>query len=133
MKLGERPVIFLGQYEAISKHYMFTKKIWNHRCKFQIVLKDKGYSNIILDFKSQEFGFGYPLKIPDLKTINDYHAIHYKYVDTDSSTIILEHTNKEPIIIGINYFCQEFQYVTSGVVYWTYGWMVLQLEDCTDM
>ena len=42
-------------------------------------------------------------------------------------------THKEPTIMGMNPFCQEFEYGTSADVYWTYDWMVLQLEDCTNI
>ena len=70
MKLGERPVIFLGQDEAIFKQYIFTKNMWNHKGIFWIVPKDQGYGIMVSAFQYQYFGFVYPLTVPDLQTIN---------------------------------------------------------------
>ena len=82
---------------------------------------------MILAFQSQEFGFGYSLTVPDLQNINEYHALHPQYVDTDAATTILSHTHKEPINMGRHIFCQDFEYSTSDEVYWIYVRMVLQL------
>ena len=40
MKLGERPVICLGPDQAILKHYILNKNMWNHKGKCRIVPKD---------------------------------------------------------------------------------------------
>ena len=94
MKLGERPVICLGQVEAIVKQYISTKKIWTQKGKCWIVPKDEGYGIMISTFQSQYFGFRYPLIVPDIQTINEHCAIRPKYVDTDAATTILGHTHK---------------------------------------
>ena len=47
MELGERPVICLGQYEAILKQYIFTKKMWTHKGKCWLVKKDEVYGIMI--------------------------------------------------------------------------------------
>ena len=52
MKLGESPVICLGQYDEIFKHYIFAKKMWTHRGKFWLVPKDGGCGIMIQDFQS---------------------------------------------------------------------------------
>ena len=39
MNLGERPVICLGQHEAIFKQYIFTKKMCTHKGKCWLVPK----------------------------------------------------------------------------------------------
>ena len=70
IKLGERLVICLGQYEAIFKHYIFTNKMWNKKGKFWLVPKNEVCGIMVLAFQSKEFGFGYTLKIPELQTIN---------------------------------------------------------------
>ena len=87
---------------------------------------------MISAFQYQKFGFGYPLKVPYLQTINEYHPLHPKYVDTDTATTILGYTHKEPITMGRNNFCQEFGYGASSKGYLTYDRMVLQVEYCTD-
>ena len=74
MNLEGRPVIFLGQEEGIFKHYIFTKKMWNNKGKFRISPKDDEYGVIIFDF------------------INEYHALHPKYADTDAATTTLGYT-----------------------------------------
>ena len=63
---------------------------------------------MILAFRSREFGFGYTLTVPYLQTINEYRALHPKYVDTDAETTILGHTHKETITMGRNPFFQYF-------------------------
>ena len=94
MKLGERPVVCSGQYDTIFKQYIFAKKMRTHKVKCWIVPKYEGYSIIISALQSQYFGFGYPLTVPYLQTMNEYHALHPKYVDTYSGTTILGYTNK---------------------------------------
>ena len=89
MKLVEGPVICLGQYEAIFKQYIFTKKMWTHKGKCQLFPKDEGYGIIIFDFRYRSFGFVYPLTSPDLQNINTYCALRPKYFDTDAETTIL--------------------------------------------
>ena len=108
MKLGERPVICLGKYEAIFKQYIFINKICTNKGKCKLVIKYEGYGIMILAFQSWYFGFGYPLTVSYLHTIIEYHALQPKYVDTDASTTALVHTHKEPITIGRNPFFQEF-------------------------
>ena len=70
MKLGERPVVCSGQYDTIFKQYIFAKKMRTHKVKCWIVPKYEGYSIIISALQSQYFGFGYPLTVLDLQTIN---------------------------------------------------------------
>ena len=82
--------------------------MWTQKFKFWIVPKYKGYCIMILAVHSREFGFGYPLKVPDLQTINEYFPLHPKYVDTESKITILGKNHKEPIIMGRNPLCQEF-------------------------
>ena len=129
VKLGERPVIYLGQDKAILKQYIFTNKLWTYKGKCRLVPKYKGYGIMISAFQSREFGSWYPLTVPDPETVNEYHTLHPKYVYTDTSTTILRHDYKEPITSGRNPFCQDFEYSASSKVYWTYDQMVLQLED----
>ena len=132
MNTEERPVMCLGQYEAIFKNNIFTRKMWNHKVKCLIVPKDEGYGIIISAFQSREFVFGYPLTVPYIQTINEYHALHPKYVNADASTTILGYNHKEPNKMGIHNFCQEFEYGTSAKVYWTYERTVLQIEYRTN-
>ena len=68
--------------------------MWTHKGKYQIVPKDEGYGIMISAFQSREFGFGYPITVPDLQTINECHSILPKYFDTDAATNILGHTQK---------------------------------------
>ena len=102
--------------------------MWTQKGKCRIVTKDEEYGIMISDFQSQDFGFGYPLTAPDLQTFIEYRTLHPRYVDTESATDILGHTNKEPITMGRNHFCHEFEYGRTAEVYCTYNPMVLQLE-----
>ena len=104
MNLGERPVICLGQYEAIFKKYIFTKKMWTHKGKCFPVTKEKVYGIMILSFQYQDFGFEYTLTVLYLQTIIYYLGFHPKYVDIDTATTILGNTEKETITMVINNF-----------------------------
>ena len=57
--------------------------MWTNKGKCRLVPKYKGYGIIILAYRSQNFGFEYPVTVPYLQTINYYNALHSKYVDTD--------------------------------------------------
>ena len=48
----ERPVICLGQYKAISKQCILTKKMCTHKGKFHIFPKDEGCGISIPAFQS---------------------------------------------------------------------------------
>ena len=52
MKLGELPVIYLGQDEAIFKRYIITKKMWTHKGKCKLVPKNEGYGIMIFSLQS---------------------------------------------------------------------------------
>ena len=132
MDLVELPVISLGEYEEISKPYIFAKKMRTQKYKYWIVLKYEGCGIMISALQYREFGFGYPLTVPDLQKINEYCDLQPKYVDTEAATTILGHTHKEPITMGRNTFFRDFEYGTSAEVYWAYERMVLQIEDCTN-
>ena len=58
MNMGELPVVCLGKQEEIFKHYIFTKNMCTNKGTFQIVPND------------DEYGFGYPLTVPYLQTVN---------------------------------------------------------------
>ena len=68
--------------------------MWTHKVKFRFLSKDEGYEIKISAFQSQEFGFGYPLTVPYLQIIGEYHALQHKYVNIEAATTILIHTHK---------------------------------------
>ena len=133
MQPGERPVICLGQDEAIFKQYIFTKMKWTYRGERRLHPKDEGYGVMISAFESREFGFGYPLTATDLQTVNEYRNRHRNYVDKEAANAILRRTTKMPITFASNPFCQQFEYGASAEGYWNYERMVIQLEDCADI
>ena len=102
-----------------------------HKGKCQLVKKYEGYGIMVQDLQYRQFFFGYPLKVPYLQTINGYHALHTKYVDTYATTTILGHNHKEPITMGRNNVCQEFEYGESDEGYWNYERTVPKIEYCT--
>ena len=75
---------------------------------------------MISTLHSQVFGFGYPLTFPYIQTINENFYLHPKYVDTDTENTIMVPTHKEPTIMGMNPFCQEFEYGEIAEGYWTH-------------
>ena len=109
MKLGEPQVIILGQDEEIFKHYLFFNNMWTHKGKHRLVPKYEGYGVMILVFQYQVFSFRYTFTVPDLQTVNEYCALHPKYVHVYTETTILRKTRKEPITMWRNYFCKKFE------------------------
>ena len=58
--------------------------MWKYKCKFCLVKKDEGSDIRISALQYQEFGFMYSLTVPYIQTINEYHALHPRYVDTNA-------------------------------------------------
>lgn len=133
METGERPVVCIGQDEAIFKQYIFTAKVWQYEGRKRLLPKDEGMGVMVSAFQSREFGFGYHLTEEDLVIVNQYRRTHSTYVDADAANLINNSDQKKPLTLETNPFCLEFEYGATAEGYWTYDRMVLQLEDCADV
>ena len=79
-----------------------------HKSKCCIVPKDNKHSIMISALKSWGFRFGYPLTVTYIQNVNEYHALHPKYVDTVTAIYILGHTHKEHITMERNPLWKDF-------------------------
>ena len=68
-----------------------------------------------------------------INTANYYRRRNNKYTDTTAATNTLNWTNKQTITPQERPFNKSFEYGASAERYWTYGCMVLQVENCTDV
>ena len=73
MKLGEHPVICLGQDGAICKQYIFTKNMWTHKGKCRIVPKYEGYGIIVVSLTLMASSLSFLQK----KINNEIKALSY--------------------------------------------------------
>jgi hypothetical protein len=134
MNPGERPVVCIGQDEAIFKQYIFTTKVWQYQGQKRLLPKDEGMGVMVSAFQSREFGFGYELREEDLEIVNAYRQTHNTYTDTAAAKVVNNNSDqKKPLTLDTNPFCLEFEYGSTAEGYWTYDHMVTQLEDCADV
>ena len=94
------------------------------------VPKDDGQGLMISAFQSREFGFGMALNEEQLKEVNKYREGKL-YTDQDAAMATRQHKQKKPLMTSP--FIQEFEYGKNNDGYWTYQWMVCQLDDCVDV
>jgi hypothetical protein len=126
-----RPLIIFGHDECIFKQYLMTNKSWKGpNGETAPVPKDEGAGLMISAFQSREFGFGIPLTEEQLNEINRYRE-GQTYVDEEAAMATRQTKTKKPLTISP--FIQEFEYGQSNQGYWTYQWMVCQLDDCVDV
>ena len=81
-------------------------------------------------FVSREFGFGMRLSDKDLVQVNEYRRGKH-YSDTLAASEKKGTSLKQPLVGSP--FVVEFEYGVNTEGYWTYGHMVLQMEDCANM
>jgi hypothetical protein len=85
---------------------------------------------MISAFQSREFGFGLPLTEQQLIDVNKHHK-GKMYIDEEAAIATRQSKVKRPLTTSP--FIQEFEYRQSNQRYWTYQWMVCQLDDCVDV
>jgi hypothetical protein len=127
----ELPLICFGHDECIFKQFIMTNKSWiGPNGETVAVPKDDEQGLMISAFQSREFGFGMPLNEEQLKEVNKYREGKL-YTDQDAAMATRQHKEKKPLTSTP--FIQEFEYGKNNDGYWTYQWMVCQLDDCVDV
>jgi hypothetical protein len=121
----------MGQDECIVKQYSFTRKEWiGSEGEQAITPKEDGLGVVISAMQSREFGYGMLLTPDQLRCVNAAR-LGQKYKDEQAAMKKRGTVEKQPLTMSP--FVLEFEYGTSDEGYWTYGSMILQLEDCADV
>lgn len=129
----KKPLIIFGQDEAIFKQFLFRVMQWTGPDGRRPLLpKDEGQGVMLSVFQSREFGFGFfHLTNEQLEQVNAFRQGRY-YSDQDAA-VLAGHKDglKQPL--QEHRFYVEFDYGAARDGYWTYEWMIVQLEDCVDV
>ena len=132
MEAGVRPLIKIGQDEAIQKQYSFNNKEWvGTNGQRSLVPKDEGLGIMISMYQSREFGIIRQIPPINLERINANRAGTH-YVDHEAAMAVHGTTLKPPIAADESPFMVYFEYGASGKGYWNYFHTVCQLEDVMD-
>jgi transposase len=129
---SKKPLICLGQDECIFKQFSFFTKVWyGSDGQLALLPKDEGMGVMISAFQSRELGFGFwKLSADELAQVNHSQS-RKEYLDKEAAIRVRKHPRKEPLME--HNFVQYFEYGKENEGYWTYDYMVLQLEDCVDV
>jgi len=127
---NKETIIVLGHDECIFRQYALTNKLWNGPEEHKsFTPKVSGQGIMISTFQSRAFGFGMDLSEQQLEEINFFRD-GKKYAD--ESAAIAKQGSAYKKKFTESPFIFEFEYGAKGESYWTYEYMVLQLEDCAD-
>jgi hypothetical protein len=112
-------IIVLMDDECIFKQFILTGKSWKGpNGETAVVPKDDKAGVMIRAFQSHEFGI-----------VNKYREGKF-YSDADAAMAMRQSKKKA---LTSTLFIQEFEYSKANEGYWTYSWMVCQLDDCVDV
>ena len=135
-----RPVMIIGQDEAVFKQWSFSKKSWHdHRGRGLLLPKDDGHGIMLSAFVGRVWGFYLDnegevsmLTRDVIAEINNARRDQV-YLAKDSAQKVLGGCAKRlQQITDASPFCTFFDYGTNNDGYWTYDTMALQLEDLVD-
>ena len=128
--LGSKPLIILGQDEAIYKQFSFRSKCWTGPSgKTSLMPKTDGQGLMVSAFTSREFGFGYDLSPKQLKIVNEYRR-NKSYCNEKAATE--KHGKIEKQDLKVSPFKHYIQYGNMHEGYWSYRDMIIQVKDCVD-
>ena len=130
---SSKPLIIFGQDEAIFKQFLFRKRQWvGPDGQRPLIPKDEGQGVMISAFQSREFGFGFrALTDEELKRVNASRKGKH-YSDQEAAVMVGHKEGLKPPLDNHQFYI-EFEYGSGKEGYWSYEWMVTQLEDCVDV
>ena len=140
---NRRPVIIVGQDEAVFKQWSFSKKSWHdHKGSGTLLPKDEGHSLMLSAFVSRAWSFCVEketnlLSRDMIQRINclrrDSVLGRDKYLSTESAIKVIGGDDKRiRQITDASPFCTYFDVGSNGDGYWTYDHMAVQFEDLVD-
>ena len=131
--IDSKPVIYVGQDEAIFKQFLFVSKMWvGPSGQRPLLPKDEGVGTMVSAFVSREHGI--IREICDM-ILDEVHAqrLGKKYADQEAAIEILGGPEKKPLTKAKSPFLHFFEYGENREGYWNYSNMVIQFEDAVDI
>ena len=140
---NRRPVIVIGQDEAVFKQWSFSKKSWHdHKGSGTLLPKDEGHSLMLSAFVSRAWSFCVDNET-NILTRDMIHRINClrrdsvlgrdKYLSKESAIKVIGSDEKGlRQITDASPFCTLFDVGSNGDGYWTYDHMAVQFEDLVD-
>ena len=133
---SKRPLLIIGQDEAIISQYIFGRRTWiapnGRRTLFP---KSDGDRIMISTFMSRFMGFATNLSSEQVQVINDYRqSVSPQYVAADAATEVLASTVKPKLDANTFWspICQLLDLGKDRGTFWDYQKCVLQIEDVVD-
>lgn len=128
---GQKPLIRLGQDEAIWKQYKMSKSAWRgNNGEIGLVPKDDGAGVMISAIVSRPFGLGMEWTDELRNTVNEMRA-GKKYKDEEAALEVLGTEYKREL--QDNPLVRYFRYGANQEGYWNSNHMLCQVEDMTDV
>ncbi|KAL7532560.1 hypothetical protein ACHAWF_008635 [Thalassiosira exigua] len=128
---GRKPLIVVGQDEAIFKQFLNMWKAWKlPDGTMAIMPKDDGNGVMISAWVSRELGFGVDWTSDLMERVNRSRA-GKKYIDEEAARRVIGKPDKPPLTSSP--LVKEFEYGANNEGYWNYDHMMIQVEDCVDV
>lgn len=131
--IDAKPVIYVGQDEAIFKQFLFLLKMWvGPSGQRPLLPKDEGIGTMVSLFVSREHGIIREISDMILDEVNE-QRLGKKYADEEAAIEILGSPEKKPLTKDKSPFLHFFEYGENREGYWNYSNMVIQFEDAVDV
>jgi hypothetical protein len=127
---GARPIMIIGQDESVFAQYLLGSKTWvGPKGQRPLLPKSEGDGYMLSAFVSREFGFGRPLTLEELTTINATR-LGRQYLDTHAASEVTKTFDKPPLTDSP--FVKYLFIGANNEGYWNSYHMALQFEDVVD-
>jgi hypothetical protein len=135
LRMGERPVLLVGQDESTFHQYIFSKKQWRGpNGKAFLLPKSEGEMYMASGLTAREFGLGLGSRLtPALRNeINESHRGNKSYVSMGDAELVRGSTIKRDFKDSYNPGLAFFRTGVQHEGYWNSSHAKLQLEDVVD-
>jgi hypothetical protein len=135
LRVGERPVMLVGQDESTFHQFVFSKKQWKGpNGKAFLMPKSEGEIYMASGFTAREFGLGLGSRLtPEVRNeINASHRQNKDYVSTADAELVKTRRNKTDFNGSYDPCLAFFRTGVQHEGYWNSSHAKLQLEDVVD-
>ena len=131
--IAAKPVIYVGQDEAIFKQFLFSHKMWVAPGGQRALLpKDEGSGTMVSAFVTREHGIIREISNMVLDEVNE-QRLGQVYADEEAAIEVHGCSKKMPLTKSKSPFLLFFEYGENREGYWNYNNMVIQFEDAVDV
>ncbi|KAI2509347.1 hypothetical protein MHU86_5100 [Fragilaria crotonensis] len=131
--IAAKPVIYVGQDEAIFKQFLFSHKMWVAPGGQRALLpKDEGSGIMVSAFVTREHGIIREISDMVLDEVNEQRSGQV-YADEEAAIEVHGCSKKMPLTKSKSPFLLFFEYGENREGYWNYNNMVIQFEDAVDV